>query len=70
MVGVDGKCFLFSKQDIDDMFNQGIFAFQHPGKQTWMWSIPSKVVPDYYPGDATIDELVHILSNKQIILQR
>ena len=68
--GVDGKCFLFSKQDIDDMFNQGIFAFQHPGKQTWMWSIPSKVVPDYYPGDATIDELVHILSNKQIILQR
>ena len=67
---VDGKCFLFSKQEIDAMINQDIFTFQHPGKQTWKWMISSKVVPDYYPGDATIDELVHILSNGQIILQQ
>ena len=59
---IDGKCFVFSKQEIDDWIEQKIFPFQHPGKETWTWTIPCKVIPKQYLGDGTIDELISRLS--------
>ena len=59
---IDCKCFVFSKQEIDNWIEREIFPFQHPGKETWSWTIPSKVKPDHYSGNATIDELVDRLS--------
>ena len=59
---IDGKCFVFNKREIDDWIDQKIFPFQHPGKETWNWTISSKVIPKHYSGKATIDELISRLS--------
>ena len=65
---VEGKCFLFNESEIEDMINEDIFTEQH-GKQRWRWTISSKSVPNYYPGEASMEELVHVLSDGEIPLQ-
>ena len=60
--GIDGKGLVFHDKEIEYMINTGGFSFQHHGKQTWTWKIPSRDLPDYYNGKGTLDEIIEIFS--------
>ena len=58
---IDGRCLLLHSKEIQHLIAT-IFPNQHPGGETWNWTIPSRVVPDHYNGVGTFDEIIEILS--------
>ena len=64
--GIDGRCLIFHDKEVEYMITTGGFSFQHRGKQTWSWNIPSRKLPDYYKGNGTLTEAIGILSGNSM----
>lgn len=61
---IDGKCFVFCKDELFNHIENERFKFQHAGRKTWMWKIPSDDHPTFYSNEGTLEELITKLSDQ------
>lgn len=59
---LDGKCFVFHSEEVQELINTQGFSFQHPGEETWNWVLSSKQMPNFYHGKGSLAEAVEILA--------